>query len=120
LATEELLQRAAQALAACDVDAIMTLYADDGVFEDASAGESYRGKAAVRGMFEALFSPPHTRFRIAAVRSGERWGALEWIWSGRTRKSGTPFDVRGVSILEIPGPKVVKETIYYDPAPALV
>jgi len=36
------------------------------------------------------------------------------------RESGTPFDVRGVSILEIPGPKVIKETIYYDPAPALV
>jgi hypothetical protein len=30
-----------------------------------------------------------------------------------------PFDVRGVSILEIPGPKVIRETIYYDPAPAL-
>lgn len=120
LSTEELLRRAAGALAACDVDAIVPLYADDAVFEDVPSGESYRGTAAVRSMFEALFSAPHTRFRVAAVRPGERWGVLEWVWSGRTTKSGVPFDVRGVSILEISGAKVTKETIYYDPASARV
>lgn len=118
VSTEELLKEAAEALVACDVDAIVPLYADDAVFEDVPSGESYRGKPAVRGMFEALFSAPETRFRVAAIRPGESWGALEWLWSGRTRKTGTPFEVRGVSILEIPGPKVAREIIYYDPAPA--
>ena len=117
LSTEDLLRRAAKALSACDVDAIVPLYGDDAVFEDIPSGESYRGRAAVRSMFEALFSPS-TRFRVAAIRPAGDWGVLEWIWSGRTKASGTLFDVRGVSILEVSRGKVVKETIYYDPAAA--
>ena len=117
VSTERILREAAAALAACDVDAIVPLYADDAVFEDVSDGESYRGRAAIRRMFEALFSGS-TRFRVSAVRVAEGWGVLEWIWSGRTGSSNTPFDVRGVSILEISGSSVTKETIYYDPAAA--
>ena len=119
MSTEALLKEAAEALTARDLDALLPLYAKDAVFEDASSGESYRGRAAVRSMFEALFSGTHTRFRVAAVRSGEGWGTLEWVWSGRTKGTGVPFEVRGVSILEISGVKVTRETIYYDPAPAL-
>lgn len=115
----ELLERAAQALSSCDVDAMMPLYSEDTVFEDVPSAESHRGKAAVRRMFEALFSGPSTRFRIASIRPGEGWGMLEWVWSGRTRRTGTPFEVRGISVLEISGPAVTKETIYYDPAPAM-
>ncbi len=119
LATEELLRRAAAALAARDVDGLVSLYADEGVFEDVPSGESHAGTAAIRAMFEALFAPPHTRFRVAAVRSAGTWGVLEWVWSGQTRRSGAPFEVRGASVLEVAGSKVMKETIYYDPAPAL-
>ncbi len=119
MTTTEVLHEAAQALAARDLDAIVGLYAGDAVFEDVPDGESYRGTAAIRGMFEALFSAAHSGFRIAAVRAGENWGVIEWVWSGRTRKTGVPFEIRGVSVLEMPGPKVAHETIYYDPAPAL-
>ncbi len=117
VSTEGILREAANALVACDVEAILPLYADDAVFEDVSAGESHRGKAAIRTMFEALFSGS-TRVRVSAVRSAEGWGVLEWVWSGRTRKSRTAFDVRGVSVLEISGSWVTRDTIYYDPAPA--
>ncbi len=116
LSTEGVLRAAAQALAACDVEAITALYADDAVFEEVPEGESYRGRDAIRKMFEALFSIPHSGFRVASVRSGADWGVLEWVWFGRTQKSGVPFEVRGVSVLEIPGPQVTRETIYYDPA----
>lgn len=119
MTSEGILSEAAEALAACDVDAILPMYADDAVFEDVSGGESYRGPAAIRSMFEGLFSPS-TRFRVTAVRAADGWGVLEWVWSGRTRTSNAPFDVRGVSILEISGSKVTRETIYYDPAPARV
>lgn len=105
-------------MAACDVEAILPLYADDAVFLDVPSGESSRGKVALRSLFEALFSGPDVRFRVTAVRVGEGWGAVEWVWSGRTRTSGVPFEVPGVSLLEIPGPKVTRETIYYDPTPA--
>ncbi len=119
MSSEGILRAAAAALAAGNVDAILPLYADDAVFDDVPDGESHRGKAAIRSMFEALFSGS-ARFRVSAVRPAEGWGVLEWVWSGRTRKSNTPFDVRGVSILEISGSRVTKETIYYDPAPARV
>ena len=118
MSVEELLRQAADALVAGDADAIVPLYEDDAVLDDSSDGEVYRGKAAIRGMFGALFSAPETRFRIASVRGGRDWGAIEWVWSGRSRGSARPFEVRGVSILEIPKARVVRETLYYDPAPA--
>lgn len=118
MSAEDVLKEAAAALAARDLDAILSLYADDAVLEDASDGESYRGKAALRNLFEALFSAPATSFRIAAVRPGGDWGALEWVWSGRTGTSGLAFEVRGVSILEFAGARVARETISYDPAPS--
>ncbi len=119
VSTEGILREAAAALSACNIDAILPLYADDAVFEDVSDGETYRGRAAIRRMFEALFSGS-ARFRVSRIRIAEGWGVLEWVWSGRTRSSDTPFDVRGVSLLEISGSSVTKETIYYDPAPARV
>ncbi len=118
MSTEDVLRDAARALTARDVDAITALYEEDAVFEEVPDGESYRGKASIRTMFEALFSLPHSGFRVVAVRNGQGWGVLEWIWFGRTRKTDAPFEVRGASILEIPGRKVTRETIYYDPAPA--
>ncbi len=118
MSTEDVLREAARALAAGDAEAITALYADDAVFEEVPDNESYRGKAAIRKMFEALFSLPHSGFRVLAVRSAEGWGALEWVWFGRTRATDVAFEVRGASILEISGPKVTRETIYYDPAPA--
>lgn len=117
LSEEDHLQAAAKALSACDAEAIARLYADDAVFEDVPSGTSYRGREAIRTMFVALFAPP-TRFRVAAVRVGRGWGVLEWVWSGRTRDSGRPFKVRGVSVLEIAASRVTKESIYYDPTPA--
>ena len=116
VSVREVLDRAGKALAACDVEAILPLYTEDAVFEDVSDGAVYTGRAALRQMFEALFSPPETGFRVVAARAGEGWGALEWAWSGRARKSGVSFEVRGVSILEIHESRVARETIYYDPA----
>ena len=118
MSVEELLRQAAEALVAGDVEAIVSLYEDDAVLEDTSDKEAYRGKVAVHEMFEALFSAPETRFRIASVRGGGDWGAIEWVWSGRSRGSARPFEVRGVSILEVPKARVARETLYYDPAPA--
>ncbi len=114
---EELLNEAAGALTASDTNAIMRLYADDAVFEDVPSGESFHGQLAVRRMFEALFTPS-TRFHVARIRAGPGWGALEWVWSGRTRKTGMAFDVRGVSVLDISGSRITKEAIYYDPTPS--
>ncbi len=118
LSTEEVLREAARALAAGDAEAITTLYAEDAVFEEVPGNESYRGRAAIRSMFEALFSLPHSGFRVESIRSAEGWGALQWVWFGRTRSTDVSFEVRGASILEVAGPKVTRETIYYDPAPA--
>lgn len=119
MSAARVLQEAAQALTARDVEALVRVYADEGVFEDVPSGQSFRGHAAIRSMYESLFSSPQTMFRVVAARPGETWGVLEWVWSGRTRKTDLAFDVRGVSLLELSGSRVTRETIYYDPAPSL-
>ncbi len=88
----------ADAFARRDVDAIVNSFADDGEFRNAKGpdywGQSFKGKAAIRGYFEPLFANAgdvkwqHTSefihgnravtewHRTATLRSGER---QEWL-----------------------------------------
>jgi len=117
--TADVLRRAKAALESRDTGTIITLYADDAVFDDASSGETYRGKEELRRMFQDLFTSPGAEFSDVVVHEGKGWAAIEWVWSGTKRGTGARFRVRGVSILELRGDKVARETIYYDPRPAL-
>ena len=87
-----------------DVEAIMALMTDDCVFESAGPapdGQRYDGAAAVRAVWEELF----TQTRDAAFTEEESFVAgdravLRWrfTWS---EPDGTPGHVRGVDVLRL-------------------
>jgi ketosteroid isomerase-like protein len=96
--TLERLHEIADAFARRDVDGIVNAFAEDGEFRNARGadywGQSFRGKAAIRGYFEPLFASAgdvawrHTSeficgnravtewHRTATLRTGER---QEWL-----------------------------------------
>ena len=45
--------------------------------------------------------------------------SLEWTWSGLKRQSKERYQVRGASVIELQQGKIGRESIYYDPKPAM-
>lgn len=112
------LEAAAAALEALDAAALVGLYVDGFVFEDAAAGAIISTRDELVAYFEALFSLPDVGFSdVAFFRCGSR-GAGTWRWSGTNRK-GDPYSVRGASVFDLTEGGIRREAVFYDPRPAL-
>ena len=116
---DEFLSIIAAALESLDTERVVEHYTDDAVFESSVTGSIFKGKDAIRAYFTRLFSLPGVHFKVSSVFSSPEMGAIEWIWSGLSAQSQTPFHIRGASIFKHRGDKITHETIYYDPAPSL-
>jgi ketosteroid isomerase-like protein len=90
--TLERLHEIADAFARRDVDGIVNSFAEDGEFRNAKGpefwGQSYKGKAAIRGYFEPLFAATgdvswqHTSEFICANRAVTEWHRTATLRSG--------------------------------------
>lgn len=85
-----------------DVDALMSMMTDDGVYEASSGpdvnGQRFEGQAAVREAFAGIFDTfPDAQWRDPRhVVSGDR-GFSEWRFTG-TSKDGTKVEVNGCDL----------------------
>lgn len=107
------------ALQALDTEALVALYADGFAFEDPALEQTIRTRDELRAYFEALFGWADTSFRDVAVFSCGSRGAAEWTWSAISPSLNRQFSIRGASIFEVGASGIIRETIYYDPRPAL-
>jgi ketosteroid isomerase-like protein len=100
-----------------DLDAIMTHFADDAVFEAPRGSEAWgtriTGKAAVREAFAGRFAGiPDVRYLDDEhFVDGDR-GASEWTLSGTTT-DGQRIEVRGCDLWTFRGGRVVKKDSYW-------
>jgi ketosteroid isomerase-like protein len=98
----ELLDRFAQAWNQHDLDALMSMMTDDGVFEASAGphvnGQRSEGATAVRAAYAAVFEMfPDAHWANAShVVAGNR-GLSEWTFSG-TRIDGTRVEVLGCDV----------------------
>jgi len=116
----EVLKRAQEALVSLDVEGLVSLYADDFVFEDTSSGDTITNKKELRGYYERLLSLPEVRFsNVIFFRCGD-CGAGEWTWSGRSLGSGKDYSIKGASIFSLEKDEITSESIFYDPRKAYV
>ncbi len=113
------LDRVKKALEALDADTLVSCYADNLLFEDIPSGLRITEKADLKSYYEHLFALPNVKFSDIVIYDGGDWAALEWTWSGNKRDSGVEYRVRGASIIELRGGRISRETIYFDPRPAL-
>ena len=107
------------ALESLDTEQVLKHYADDAVFESSATGTVVKGKDELRTYFTRLFSLPGIGFQVLSFFNNPELAAMEWIWSGLSAQSLTPFRIRGASIFKLAGSKITHESIYYDPAPSL-
>lgn len=115
-----LLKEIERALEAMDIEALVELYDDEFEFEDPAAGLSLTDKSLLRNYFEQLFSIPGVRFHdVTLFGDAPGTAAGEWVWSGMDRAGEHPFDIKGASVFELSEYSIVKETVYYDPRPAV-
>jgi ketosteroid isomerase-like protein len=110
---------AKEALEELNVEKIMSIYAENAVFEDIPGGQRIMDKAALRAYFEELFSLPGVAFSDIRIFEGDNFAVIEWVWSGLQRDTGETYRVRGASVVELWKGKIIRESLYYDPRSAL-
>ena len=105
-----------------DVDMLLTLFTDDGVYEDVPLGIVSRGKAAVKAFAEAVFAAfPDFEIKLISGFTAGNWAGAEWTMSGThlgdlasLPATGKPFSVRGSTIFELQSGKIRRNSDYWD------
>lgn len=107
--------RFSNAFGSADVDAIMALMTEDCVFEATSPapdGRRHEGAAAVRAVWEELFSTTaDARFEEEEAFVCDDRGFLRWRFTW-TEPDGSPGHVRGVDVLRFRDGKVCEKLSY--------
>ena len=122
-ASIELLERFADAWNRHDLDALMSMMADDCVF-DASAGpdvhgQRSKGKAAVRAAYAAVFeSFPDAQWANPRHFVVGSRGVSEWTFTG-TRTDGKRVEVTGCDLLTFRDGLIVVKNSYRKNRPPL-
>ena len=113
----DVLERMADAFNRHDLDAIMSLFADDCVFESPRGvdpwGTHFVGKAEVREGLAARFRGiPDVHYGDARhFVAGER-GASEWTLTGTTTE-GERLEVRGCDLWTFEGDRIARKDSYW-------
>jgi steroid delta-isomerase-like uncharacterized protein len=96
-----------------DVDALMSLYADDAVNHQV-AEEPLRRKDAIRKGFERFFDafPDETTEVLNLFEDGE-WGIWEWRGGRPNAPPGAPV-LHGCGFFQVRGGKIVFQRGYWD------
>jgi steroid delta-isomerase-like uncharacterized protein len=112
----KLLERFADAWNRHDLDALLSMMTDDGVFE-ASAGSDVNGhrsegKQAVRAAYAAVFETfPDAHWANARHFVADHRGVSEWTFTG-TRTDGTRVEVTGCDLLTFRDGKIAIKNSY--------
>ena len=119
----ELLQRFADAWNRHDLDALMSMMTDDGVF-DASAGaevhgQRSEGQEAVRAAYAAVFETfPDAHWANARHFVADNRGVSEWTFTG-TRADGKRVEVTGCDLFTFRDGKIAIKNSYRKNRPPL-
>lgn len=118
----EVLEDLAAAWTAHDIDRVLSLCADDCVYEDVTMAAVNRGKAELKAFAGAVLAAfPDFKMKLTSgFAAGNRAGA-EWTMSGTHKgdlpgmpATGKTFVVRGASICEVDERKIKRNSDYWD------
>jgi hypothetical protein len=114
----DVLRQAEDALAALDSRVLVSLYADDFLFEDTASGDRITDRDELTSYFDRLFSLPDVSFSdVSFFGLGDR-AAGQWTWGGSSLQSDQRYSIRGASLFRIEGDRIKEELVFYDPRPA--
>ena len=105
-----------------DVEKLLSLCADDCVYEDVTMGAISRGKAEVRAFADAVFAAfPDFKIELTSGFTAGNWAGAEWTMSGThggdlpgLPATGKAFSIRGSTISELQAGKIRRNSDYWD------
>jgi len=119
---EDLARMIAEAWTSHDLEIVDEVFADQGVYEDLTAGTKRQGREAIKvGFSETREAVPDFKVSLTKVFSSNGMVACEWVMSGTHTgdypglpATGKSFSVRGASIGRVRDGQIVRWTDYYD------
>ena len=120
---EQLLEAFADAWNRHDVETLMSLMTDDGVFEASAGnsvnGERHEGQRSVRAAYEAVFAQyPDARWRHARHFVKGNRGVSEWTFSG-TLNDGRRVEVNGCDLFTFRDGRIAIKNSFRKNRPAI-
>jgi len=103
-----------------DPEKLVATFTPDGVYEDVAFGITKKGSAELRDLhkfFHNAVSGLCVKLVDSHVANGH--GTIEWVFGGTdvdVFKTGKPFAVRGVSVIEVSDGRISRNLDYYDAA----
>jgi 8-hydroxy-5-deazaflavin:NADPH oxidoreductase len=96
-----------------DVERIAAYFTDDAIYEGVALGEIQHGKSGIKAFAQGTFADiPGFALEQRALHGGDGWAAMEWVMTGTDRETGKRIHVRGVSVMELEGGKIRRNSDY--------
>ena len=103
-----------------DPNAVVAIFTEDAFYEDVPSGQKYRGRAELHAFAKAVFdSLPDIHLDLVNSELQGGHGTIEWIFSGTDQGTGKKFSVRGVSVIDVQGYSISRNSDYFDNATIL-
>jgi len=103
-----------------DPQKLVDAFTPDGFYQDVPSDAHYKGSAELRELhkfFHDAVGGLYVKLVAAHVSGGH--GTIEWIFGGTDVglfKTGKPFSIPGVSVIEVRNGRISKNLDYYDMA----
>jgi steroid delta-isomerase-like uncharacterized protein len=101
-------------------DLLVAAFTPDGVYEDVAFGLKKKGSAELRDLHKFFHEAVGGLYvKLVSTHVANDYGTIEWIFGGRdvgVFKTGKPFAVPGVSVIEVRGNRISRNLDYYDAA----
>lgn len=103
-----------------DPEVLVAAFTTDGIYEDVTFGIKKKGSAELRELhkfFHDAVGGLYVKLIESHVANGH--GTIEWMFGGTdvgVFKTGKPFEVQGVSVIEVRGNRISRNLDYYDAA----
>ena len=105
---------------AVDPSLLVEAFTPDAIYEDVAFGVRKKGSAELREQHKSDHDDVGGFYvRLVASHVADGHGTIEWVYGGRDVglfKTGKPFEVRGVSVIEVRGGRISRNLDYYDMA----
>jgi ketosteroid isomerase-like protein len=110
-----LLETFARGWEAGDVEAMVSVFADDAVLRETPFAKEDRGIAALRAYWRTLpQSQAEASFKFGEVfEAGDEWFAAEFQLTFRRRRTGERVDARGAMFCETKNAKITEMRMYW-------
>jgi hypothetical protein len=103
-----------------DPGMFVSAFTPDGIYEDVTFGLNKKGSNELRDLHKFFHDSVDGLYvKLIATHVSNGHGTIEWMFGGRdvgVFKTGKPFEVQGVSVIEVRGNRISRNLDYYDAA----